>query len=79
MKETSMMLIAVAKELAAQAKSSLPKLQEGETIRREWYENGVYFRETTLSDEIFLSQYDFRTRVCRRVAVEERGERQSLT
>ena len=79
MKEASMVLIAVAKELATQARNSLPELQEGERIRREWYENGVYFRETLLSDKIFLSQYDFRTRRCRREAAEERGERQSLT
>ena len=33
--EASTVLIAVAKELAAQAKSSLPELQEGEQILRE--------------------------------------------
>lgn len=77
--EASTVLIAVAKELAAQAKSSLPELQEGEQILREWYKNGVYFRETLLNGETFLSQYDFRQRMCRRVAVAKRGERQSLT
>ena len=75
----SAVLIAVAKELAAQAKEVLPELREDEQVLREWYKNGVYFRETRLNDEIFLSQYDFRQRMCRRVAVAKRGERQSLT
>lgn len=77
--EASMVLIAVAKELAEQAKSSLPVLQEGEQILREWYEKGVYSRETLLNGETFLSQYDFRQRTCRRTAVDKRGDRQSLT
>ena len=42
--EVSATLIAVAKELAARAKDSLPELQEGEEIVREWYRNGVYSR-----------------------------------
>jgi len=74
----SAVLIAVAKELAAQAKSSFPELQSGEQIRREWYENGVYFRETTLDGVTFLSQYDFRQRTCCRMEITERGERQLL-
>ena len=77
--EVSATLIAVAKELAARAKGSLPELQEGEQVLREWYENGVYSRETRLNDEIFLSQYDFRQKTCRRMAADERGDRQSLT
>ena len=79
MTEASTVLIAVAKELAAQAKNSLPELQEGEQILREWYKNGVYFRETLLHGETFLSQYDFRQRTCRREAADKRGDRQSLT
>lgn len=77
--EVSATLIAVAKELAARAKNSLPELQEGEEIVREWYKNGVYSRETRLNGEIFLSQYDFRQRTCRRMAADERGDRQLLT
>lgn len=76
--EVSATLIAVAKELAARAKGSLPELQEGEQVLREWYENGVYSRETRLNDEIFLSQYDFRQKTCRRMAADERGDRQLL-
>lgn len=79
MKEVSSVLIAVSKELAAQAKSGMPKLQEGEEIRREWYENGTYSRETLLSGEFFLNQYDFRTRAYRRVSLGKGGEGQSLT
>lgn len=58
-------LLAVATELAAQAKDSLPKLNDGEEVKREWYENGIFYRETTLS----CYQYDFRQRKSRRMAV----------
>ncbi len=74
MTEIAAVLFAVATELAEQAKNSLPKIQEGEQIRREWLENGIYSRETVLNGETFLSQYNFRQRVCRRVAATERGE-----
>ncbi len=79
MTEATAVLLAVAAELTEQAQSSLPKIQEGEKIRREWLENGVYFRETTLNSETFLSQYDFRQRACRRSSATERGEWQRLT
>ncbi len=62
-------LLAVATELAKTAKSSMPEIRDGEKIRREWFENGIYFRETEYSGEIFQSQYDFRQRKSRRVAV----------
>ena len=62
-------LLAVATELAQQAKSSMPEIREGERIQREWYENGVYYRETALDDKLFLSQFDFRQRKSRREAV----------
>ena len=62
-------LLAIAMELAEQAKSSMPKMRDGERILREWYESGVYYRETALGDEVFQSQYDFRQRKSRRVAV----------
>lgn len=55
-------LSTVAQELAQTAKDSLPELREGERIRREWYKDGVYYRETALDGEIFLSQYDFKQR-----------------
>ena len=77
--DVSATLIAVAKELAARARGSMPELQEGEQVVREWYKNGVYSRETMLNGETFLSQYDFRQKTCRRVAADERGDRQSLT
>jgi len=74
MTEVSAVLLAVATELAEQAKNGLSEIREGERIRREWLENGVYSRETVLNGETFLGQYDFRQRVCRRVAATERGE-----
>lgn len=77
--EAVAVLLAVAKELARQAKDSLPELQDEERVQCEWYENGVYFRQTVLNGQVFLSQYDFRQRTCRREAVAKRGEWQSLT
>lgn len=62
-------LLAVATELAKTAKSSMPEIRDGEKIRREWFENGIYFRETEYDGGIFQSQYDFRQRKSRRVAV----------
>ena len=64
-------LLAVATELAQQAKSSMPEMREGERIRREGYESGVYYRKTSLGDKLFLCQYDFRQRKSRREAVVE--------
>lgn len=68
MNPTSEVLLSIATELASMAKSSLPKLNDGEKIRREWYENGVYCRETTLNGAVFCCQYDFRQRKIRRIA-----------
>lgn len=64
-------LLAVAKELAQQAKDSLPAIREGEQVRKEWYRNGVYFRETLFDGEIYLGRYDFR----RRSVTVKRGDR----
>ena len=51
-------LLAVANELAQKAKDSLPELRNGEVIKREWLDNGIYYRETSLG----ISQYDFKQR-----------------
>lgn len=51
-------LFAVANELAQKAKDSLPELRDGEVIRREWLDNGIYCRKTSLG----MSQYDFKQR-----------------
>lgn len=58
----SAVLFAVAKELAQTAKDSLPELRDGERIQREWFADGVYYRETVFDGEIYTSQYDFRQR-----------------
>ena len=47
-------LLAVAAELANMAKANLPKLNDGEEIRREWYADGMYYRETALDGVIFI-------------------------
>ena len=75
----SAVLFAVANGLAQTAKDSLPELRDGERIKREWFSDGVYYRETVFDGEIFTSQYDFRQRTCRREAADKRGDRQSLT
>lgn len=54
-------LRAVANELAQTAKSSLPKLREGETVKREWLRDGVYYRESVLDGQTYTGQYDFRS------------------
>ena len=56
----STVLYAIAEELAKKAMDSLPKIREGEEIQKEWYENGVYYRETSFDGKTYLSQYDFR-------------------
>lgn len=62
-------LLAVATELAKLAKSSLPEMRNGETIQREWFENGIYYRETIFDGKVFQNQYDFRKRKSLHVAV----------
>lgn len=51
-------LFAVANELAQKAKDNLPELRDGEVIKREWLDNGIYYRETSHG----ISQYDFKQR-----------------
>lgn len=62
-------LLAVANELATSAKSSMPELNDGEEVRREWLEDGIFYRETTLNGDVFRYLYDFRQRKSRRMAV----------
>ena len=58
----SVFLLSIAKKLAQTAKNSLPKLRDGEQVLREWYADGVYYRETRFNGETFISQYDFQQR-----------------
>lgn len=62
MTPVSAALFAVAKELAQTAKDSLPELRDGEHVLREWYTDGVYYRETQFDGEKLTCQYDFRQR-----------------
>ena len=71
MTAASAVLFAVATELAKEAQDALPKLRDGEGVRREWLEDGIYYRETSYNGENFISQYDFRQRKSRREAVVE--------
>ncbi len=63
-------LAAAAKDLARQAEDSMPKLVEGEVIIREQYNNGIYYRETTISGKNTVFLYDFRQKECRLLATE---------
>ena len=38
------------------------EVEDGERLKREWFSDGVYYRETVFDGEIFTSQYDFRQR-----------------
>lgn len=68
MNPASEVLLSIATELANMAKASLPKLNDGEKVQREWLEDGIYCRETTFEGEIVRCQYDFRQRKIRRIA-----------
>ena len=62
-------LLAVATELAELAKTSLPVLRKGETVQREWLEDAIFYRETSLDGRKFIAQFSFRQRESCRVAV----------
>ena len=69
MTAASAVLFAVATELAKEAQDALPKLRDGESVRRGWLEDGIYYRETSYNGENFISQFDFRQRKSRQMAV----------
>ena len=62
MKQTLLVLFAVATELSELAKASLPALREGETVQREWFENATFYRETNLDGQKFMAQFNFHQR-----------------
>lgn len=69
MTAASAVLFAVATELAEEAKAALPTLRDGESVRREWLANGIFYRETSYDGKKFISQFDFRQRKSRQTAV----------
>lgn len=62
MSAVALVLFSVAKELAEEAKASMPKLNDGETVMQEWLADGKYNRKTFLNGRIMLYQFDFRQR-----------------
>lgn len=74
MKALPSVLLAVAAELASSAKANLPELNDGEEIQREWYADGMYYRETALDGVIFTYQYDFRQRKSHRTGGMKEGD-----
>lgn len=70
-KEIASVLLAVAKELEQEILRSLPQLRDRETIRDEWFSNGIYHRETELDGRISVNEFDFRDRKCRNIPRKE--------
>ena len=69
MKNALTALLTVAEELAELAKSSIPKLRDGELIRREWLRDGIYCRETTFNGTTYQATFDFKQRTSRIITV----------
>ena len=67
----SVVLCEIAQEIANRAKRELPPLNIGETVKREWIEKGIYYRETEISGCSFLASYDFGQKKSRYEAVSE--------
>ena len=65
MKKMAEMMIHIAEELVSSAKASMPKIKQGEVIKREVFENGIYHRETLYKDTLYFAEFDFRHRECR--------------
>ena len=59
MNHASQVLLAVATELSELAKASLPALREGETMQHEWFRDATFYRETNLSGQRFIAQFNF--------------------
>lgn len=62
MSAIALVLLSVAKELAEDAKASMPKLNDGEMVTQEWFADGRYNRKTLLDGKVMLYQFDFRQR-----------------
>ena len=58
-------LRAIAEEIAKTAKANMP-IQDGETVLREWLENGAYHRESKLNGIIVKCEYDLKLKKVRR-------------
>ena len=66
MTEISSVLLAVATELAELAKNSMPVLRKGEVVLREWFKDGIFYRETNLKGCKYVAEFNFRQRkTCR--------------
>ena len=62
MKPFIAILLSIAQELEDLAKNSVPKIREGEIVKREWLEDGVYYRETIFDSKLYQAQFDFKKR-----------------
>lgn len=55
-------LHAVAEELAKEAISAMPKLNNEERVLREWFENDTFYRETSFNGERNVCKFSFTQR-----------------
>lgn len=69
MKTVATVLQTIAIELAKQAKDKMPEIQINEKILREWYEKGIYYRETEIDGVVYQNQYDFKQRELHRLMI----------
>ena len=72
MKTVATILQTIAEELAKQAKDKMPEIQINEKILREWYEKGIYYRETEINGVVYQNQYDFKQRELRILIIDNK-------
>lgn len=72
MKTVATILQTIAAELAKQAKDKMPEIQINEKILREWYEKGIYYRETEINGIVYQNQYDFKQRELRILIIDNK-------
>ncbi len=72
MKTVATILQTIAAELAKQAKDKMPEIQINEKILREWYEKGIYYRETEINGVVYQNQYDFKQRELRILIIDNK-------
>ena len=72
MKTIATILQTIAAELAKQAKDKMPEIQINEKILREWYEKGIYYRETEINGVVYQNQYDFKQRELRILIIDNK-------
>ena len=60
MSTAAQVMLAIANELAAQAKENMPELRKDEILIKEWFCDGVYYRTTKFEGQQSTYLFDFR-------------------